>query len=43
VTYEQLLDYFWHHIDPTVKDRQFCDVGAQYRTAIFYQNAAQRA
>jgi peptide-methionine (S)-S-oxide reductase len=43
VTYEQLLDYFWHHVDPTVKDRQFCDVGAQYRTAIFYQNAAQRA
>lgn len=42
VTYEQLLDYFWHHIDPTVKDRQFCDVGAQYRTAIFYQNPAQR-
>jgi peptide-methionine (S)-S-oxide reductase len=42
VPYEQLLDYFWHHIDPMVKDRQFCDVGAQYRTAIFYQNAAQR-
>ena len=42
VTYQQLLDYFWHHIDPTVKDRQFCDVGAQYRTAIFYQNEAQR-
>ncbi len=43
VTYEQLLDYFWHHVDPTVKDRQFCDVGAQYRTAIFYENDAQRA
>ena len=42
VTYEQLLDYFWHHVDPTVKDRQFCDVGAQYRTAIFYQDEAQR-
>src|SRR5438105_4006912 len=25
VTYEQLLDVFWHNIDPTVKDRQFCD------------------
>ena len=43
VTYEQLLDYFWHHVDPTVKDRQFCDGGNQYRTAIFYQGESQRA
>jgi peptide-methionine (S)-S-oxide reductase len=43
VTYEQLLDYFWRNVDPTVKDRQFCDVGSQYRTAIFYENDAQRA
>ena len=42
VTYEQLLDYFWRHVDPTVKDRQFCDVGNQYRTAIFYQDDVQR-
>ncbi|HEY3326407.1 MAG TPA: peptide-methionine (S)-S-oxide reductase MsrA [Novimethylophilus sp.] len=42
VTYEQLLDYFWHHIDPTVKDRQFCDVGDQYRTAIFYRDETQK-
>jgi peptide-methionine (S)-S-oxide reductase len=42
VTYQQLLEYFWHHIDPTVQDRQFCDVGVQYRTAIFYQDQAQR-
>ena len=42
VSYRQLLDYFWHHIDPTVQDRQFCDVGAQYRTAIFYQDEAQK-
>ncbi len=42
VSYETLLDYFWHHVDPTVKDRQFCDVGNQYRTAIFYQDDAQR-
>jgi peptide-methionine (S)-S-oxide reductase len=42
VTYRQLLDYFWHHIDPTVKDRQFCDGGNQYRSAIFYQNDAER-
>lgn len=38
VSYQKLLDYFWRHIDPTVKDRQFCDVGSQYRSAIFYQN-----
>ncbi len=42
LSYEQLLDYFWHHIDPTVKDRQFCDVGDQYRTAIFTQNDVQK-
>ena len=42
VSYEKLLDFFWHHVDPTVKDRQFCDVGNQYRTAIFYQDDAQR-
>lgn len=43
LSYPMLLDYFWHHIDPTVKDRQFCDVGNQYRSAIFYDNDAQRA
>ena len=42
VTYEKLLDIFWHHVDPTVKDRQFCDIGNQYRTAIFYHDEAQR-
>jgi len=42
VSYEQLLEYFWHHIDPTVKDRQFCDNGSQYRSAIFYLDDAQR-
>jgi peptide-methionine (S)-S-oxide reductase len=40
--YSDLLDYFWKHVDPTVKDRQFCDVGTQYRTAIFYQNDEQK-
>ena len=42
VSYSQLLTYYWHHIDPTVKDRQFCDVGHQYRTAVFVHNEAQR-
>lgn len=42
VSYAQLLGYFWRHIDPTVKDRQFCDVGNQYRTAIFVHNDQER-
>jgi peptide-methionine (S)-S-oxide reductase len=42
VSYEKLLEVFWVNIDPTVKDRQFCDGGTQYRTAIFYANDAQR-
>ncbi len=43
VSYERLLEVFWANIDPTVKDRQFCDVGSEYRTAIFVHDAAQRA
>lgn len=42
LSYQQLVDYFWHHIDPTVKDRQFCDVGTQYRSAIFWHGEAER-
>ena len=42
VSYVQLLDYFWHHIDPTVKDQQFCDHGNQYRTAIFVHSDEER-
>jgi peptide-methionine (S)-S-oxide reductase len=42
VTYEQLLDFFWHHVDPFTGDRQFCDVGSQYRPAIFYHDAEQK-
>ena len=42
VSYEKLLEVFWVNIDPTVKDRQFCDAGSQYRTSIFYHDAAQR-
>jgi peptide-methionine (S)-S-oxide reductase len=42
VTYKRLLDYYWHSIDPTVKNRQFCDVGTQYRTAIFYLDDRQK-
>lgn len=42
VSYPVLLDFFWRHIDPTVKDRQFCDVGNQYRSAIYYKSPAQK-
>jgi peptide-methionine (S)-S-oxide reductase len=42
VSYEKLLQVFWVNVDPTVTDRQFCDVGSQYRTSIFVHDAAQR-
>jgi len=42
VSYEKLLDVFWRNIDPTVKDRQFCDSGSQYRSEIFVLDDAQR-
>jgi peptide-methionine (S)-S-oxide reductase len=42
VSYEKLLEVFWVNVDPTVKDRQFCDTGSQYRTAIFFHTPAQR-
>ena len=41
VSYEKLVEHYWHTIDPTTKDRQFCDVGSPYRTAIFAQDAEQ--
>lgn len=42
VAYPALVEYFWRHIDPTVKDRQFCDAGPQYRSGIYWQNEAER-
>jgi peptide-methionine (S)-S-oxide reductase len=42
IGYTKLLDVFWHNTDPTVNDRQFCDVGAQYRPGIFYHSEEQR-
>ena len=35
VSYKQLLDVYWHNVDPFAIDQQFCDHGDQYRTAIF--------
>jgi peptide-methionine (S)-S-oxide reductase len=42
VDYAKLLDVFWRNIDPTVADRQFCDIGNQYRTAVFYHDDTQK-
>ncbi len=42
VTYTQLLDVFWHNIDPTVTNRQFVDRGTQYRPEIFYHDEEQK-
>lgn len=42
VTYSQLVEYFWHHIDPTMENGQFCDQGKPYQTAIFYTNKKQQ-
>ena len=42
VSYEELLDVFWRHVDPTDPDGQFADHGSQYRTGIFYHNDEQK-
>jgi peptide-methionine (S)-S-oxide reductase len=42
ISYERLLEVFWHNIDPTTPDRQFCDRGTQYRSAIFYHDEEQK-
>ncbi len=42
VSYQKLLDVFWVNHDPTVKDRQFCDSGSQYRPGIFYTSDEQK-
>jgi peptide-methionine (S)-S-oxide reductase len=41
ITYEKLLDVFWHNVDPLTPEAQFCDHGHQYRTVIFYHDEAQ--
>jgi peptide methionine sulfoxide reductase msrA/msrB len=42
ITYEQLLDYFWRHVDPTDPGGQFVDRGPQYRSVIFYHDEEQK-
>lgn len=41
VSYQKLLNTFWVNVDPTVNDRQFCDIGSQYRPGVFWHNAEQ--
>ncbi len=43
VSYEELLDFFWKHVNPTDPGGQFVDRGQQYRTVIFYNDEEQRA
>ncbi|HCU25396.1 MAG TPA: peptide-methionine (S)-S-oxide reductase [Deltaproteobacteria bacterium] len=43
VSYEHLLDVFWNNHNPTTKNRQGPDIGSQYRSAIFFHDAAQEA
>jgi peptide-methionine (S)-S-oxide reductase len=42
ISYSQLLDVYWRNVDPTVANRQFCDVGPQYRSAIFVATPEER-
>jgi peptide-methionine (S)-S-oxide reductase len=42
ISYDSLLQIYWHHIDPTTPNQAFCDRGPQYRSIIFYRDSAQR-
>ncbi len=42
INYQELLHVFWRNIDPTTPNKQFADVGSQYRTAIFYHDEEQK-
>jgi len=42
ISYAELLHVYWRNTDPTTANRQFCDVGTQYRPAIFYHSEAQK-
>ena len=42
ISYEKLLEVYWHNIDPTNGNGQFCDTGNQYRAGIFYHNEEQK-
>jgi len=42
ITYQRLLEIYWHNVDPLTPDGQFCDRGKQYRSAIFVYDDGQR-
>ncbi|MGI9293579.1 MAG: peptide-methionine (S)-S-oxide reductase MsrA [Pseudomonadales bacterium] len=42
ISYEKLLEVFWHNIDPLARNRQFCDGGTQYRSGIYFHDERQR-
>ena len=42
VSYQKLLDVFWHNVDPITLNAQFCDHGSQYRSAIFFQTDEEK-
>jgi peptide-methionine (S)-S-oxide reductase len=42
VSYQKLLDAFWHNVDPITPNAQFCDHGSQYRSAIFFQTEEEK-
>jgi peptide-methionine (S)-S-oxide reductase len=42
IDYQRLLEVYWRNVDPLAENRQFCDVGSQYRAAIFVHDDEQR-
>jgi peptide-methionine (S)-S-oxide reductase len=42
LTYQKLLDAFWHNVDPLTPNAQFCDHGTQYRSAVFYSTEEEK-
>ena len=43
VSYQKLLEAFWHNVDPVTPNAQFCDHGSQYRSAIFFQTEQEKS
>ncbi|GAA6138690.1 hypothetical protein NBRC116583_24370 [Arenicella sp. 4NH20-0111] len=42
ISYRELVEYFWRHIDPTDPNGQFCDKGSSYKSAIFYSSDSEK-